>query len=153
HSFFLLGPSHSKSRSRSCLILSHSRRQPFAKAAAQKNRVFIPTVIVAESDKRALGRSRVAIGQRADKPVVRDTGNGARLLPKDGVNRLAERLSVSFPEEFKQITSRSCFDIVWHDAECAIQRSDRFGITPQVLITKGNLLQIKKVTRVKLHRS
>src|SRR5262249_15122976 len=100
HSFYLLGSSRFKSSSRPCLIFGHSRQQAFTKAVAQKNRGFVPTVIVAESDKRALGRSRVPIGQGADKPRIRDAGNSAAPLLANCINRLVERLSVSFPEKF-----------------------------------------------------
>src|SRR5205823_13841158 len=45
------------------------------------------------------------------------------------------------------------FDVVGHDAERAIQRSDRLGIAPQTLITERDLLQSKKVARVQLDRA
>src|SRR5207244_10460628 len=91
--------------------------------------------------------------QRTSEPGNGGASNGARSLRQDGVNRLVERLSVSFPEEFPQCAIRPRFDVVGHDSERPIQRSDGVGVTPQGLVTERDLLQNIKVAGVQLHRA
>src|SRR5262249_41774679 len=140
HSFFLLRASRFKSSVRACLVFGHARQQSFPKAAAQNNRGFAPTRIVAQRNQPAFGRSRIAFSQRTLEPRIRTRSNGGRSLREDGVNRLVERSSISFPEEFKLSSRGAGFDIVGHNAERAIKRNDRIAITPQELMTKRDLL-------------
>src|SRR5439155_13202533 len=82
HGFFLRA-SRFKSSVRACLVFGHPRQQPLPKAAAQTDRAFAPTGIVAQRDEGAFGRSRIAFSQRALEPDVRGASNGARSLPED----------------------------------------------------------------------
>ena len=100
HDFFLLRAGRFKSSARSFLVFGHARQQPFTKAAAQIH-VFAPAGIVAQRDERSFGRSRIAFGQRAKEPDIRDAGNGVRFLRQDCIDRLVERPRVPFPTQFK----------------------------------------------------
>src|SRR5262245_54111565 len=153
HNLFLLRASGFKSSVCACLVSYHARQQSFTKAAAQLDRVFAPRGNVAERDERSFGRCRIAFGQRALEPDIRRGSNGARSLCQNCINRLVERMSVSFPVEFKCCEIRPSFDVVGHDAERPIPRSNPLAITPEPLITDRDLLQSKKVTRIKLHRA
>jgi hypothetical protein len=83
HDLFLLCAGRGESSARSCLIVCHSSQQTFTEIAAQTDAAFAPPGIVAQRDQGPFRRSRIAFGQRAQKPNIRRGSNGASTLRPD----------------------------------------------------------------------
>src|SRR4029450_4693141 len=153
NNLLLLRATSFKGRARLWLVFDQPRQQTFPKAVTENNRAFEPAWIAAQHGESPSRRSRVPFTQRAGEPAVGGASNSGRSLRKNCINHLVERLSVSFPAEIQSRPLDAGLDVVGHDAERAIERSDGLAITPQVLISKRNLLESVKVAWVKLRRA
>jgi hypothetical protein len=61
--------------------------------------------------------------------------------------------SIGFPIHFDQCACDLCIEIVRFDGQRPFQHGCLIGITPEPAVSSRDLLQSKKVPRVKVHRA
>src|SRR5438034_1711895 len=135
----------------SCLVFHHPRQQAFAKAAAQNNSVVAPKRIVAQRHQGPLCCRWIAYRQRAHKPGTARIRNCTWIGGEKQIDRFEHRSRLAFPVKVNLSTGGSGRNIVWNNRQCAIQCGSLLWIASQNLVADGNLLERRKIARIKFH--